>query len=133
MYVTRVGRWMNIFSIFAVLAMLLIVAIGVIMLYVSNMLDEATPYYLDNVLGLGGVGAIIVAGALIPAIMMMRRAISEANRIKGSQEIYPVVNFLRETQKLWHYTTILLIVLFIIGVIVVGVAGLYYSSLRSAL
>ena len=131
MYVTRVGRWMNIFSIVSVLGMLLIVAGGIVMLYVSNMMDEATPYYLDNVIGLGGVAMIILAGAMIPAIMFMRRAVAEAKRIKGSQEVYPVVNFLRETQKLWHYTTIVLVVVFIVGVIAVAVAGLYYLPLRS--
>lgn len=133
MYVARVGRWMNIFSVFATLAMLFIVAGGIVMLYVSNWLDEATPYYLDNVIGLGGVGMIVLAGALIPAILYMRRAVREANQIKVSQEVYPVVEFLRQTQKLWHYTTVLLIVLFILGVIAVGVAGLYYFSVRSAI
>ena len=133
MYVARVGRWMNIFSVFATLAMLFIVAGGIVMLYVSNWLDEATPYYLDNVIGLGGVGMIILAGALIPAILYMRRAVREANQIKVSQEVYPVVEFLRQSQKLWHYTTVLLIVLFILGVIAVGVAGLYYFSVRSAM
>lgn len=133
MYVARVGRWMNIFSVFATLAMLFIVAGGIVMLYVSNWLDEATPYYLDNVIGLGGVGMIILAGALIPAILYMRRAVREANQIKVSQEVYPVVEFLRQTQKLWHYTTVLLIVLFILGVIAVGVAGLYFFSVRSAM
>jgi hypothetical protein len=133
MYVARVGRWMNIFSVFATLAMLFIVAGGIVMLYVSNWLDEATPYYLDNVIGLGGVGMIVLAGALIPAILYMRRAVREANQIKVSQEVYPVVEFLRQSQKLWHYTTVLLIVLFILGVIAVGVAGLYYFSVRSAM
>ena len=133
MYVARVGRWMNIFSVFATLAMLFIVAGGIVMLYVSNWLDEATPYYLDNVIGLGGVGMIVLAGALIPAILYMRRAVREANQIKVSQEVYPVVEFLRQSQKLWHYTTVLPIVLFILGVIAEGVAGLYYFSVRSAM
>ena len=131
MYVARVGRWMNIFSIVSVLGMLFIVAGGIVMLYASNMMDEATPYYLDNVVGLGGVGMIILAGAMIPAIMMMRRAVAEAKRIKGTQEVYPIVNLLRESQKLWHYTTIVLIVIFIVGVIASIIAGLYYTSVRS--
>ena len=131
MYVARVGRWMNIFSIVSVLGMLFIVAGGIVMLYASNMMDEATPYYLDNVVGLGGVGMIILAGTMIPAIMMMRRAVAEAKRIKGTQEVYPIVNFLRESQKLWHYTTIVLIVIFIVGVIASIIAGLYYTSVRS--
>ena len=131
MYVARVGRWMNIFSIVSVLGMLFIVAGGIVMLYASNMMDEATPYYLDNVVGLGGVGMIILAGAMIPAIMMMRRAVAEAKRINGTQEVYPIVNFLRESQKLWHYTTIVLIVIFIVGVIASIIAGLYYTSVRS--
>ena len=89
----------------------------------------------ENFTGLGiswEVFLIVFAGAMIPAIMFMRRAVAEAKRIKGVQEIYPVVNFLRETQKLWHYTTIVLIVAFIIGVIAAILAGLYYLPTRSA-
>ena len=75
MYVTRVGRWMNVFSILSVIVMLLLAAGGIVMLFVSNMLDESTPYYLDNILGLTGVGVIIGAGAIIPAVVYMRRAV----------------------------------------------------------
>ena len=130
MYVTRIGRWMNIFSIIATVGMLFIVAGGIVLLYVSNTMDEATPYYLDNVVGLGGIALIIFAGAIIPAIMFMRRAVAEANRIKGVQEVYPVVDFLRESKKLWRYTTIVLVVVFILGLIAAAVAGLYYMPLR---
>ena len=130
MYVTRIGRWMNIFSIIATVGMLFIVAGGIVLLYVSNTMDEATPYYLDNVVGLGGIALIIFAGAIIPAIMFMRRAVAEANRIKGVQEVYPVVDFLRESKKLWRYTTIVLVVVFILGLIEAAVAGLYYMPLR---
>ena len=51
MYVARIGRWMKIFSIISVVGMLFIVAGGIVLLYVSNTMDEATPYYLDNVVG----------------------------------------------------------------------------------
>ena len=62
--------------------------------------------------------------------MFMRRAVAEANRIKGVQEVYPVVDFLRESKKLWRYTTIVLVVVFIVGLIAAAVAGLYYMPLR---
>ena len=48
---------MNVFSILSVIVMLLLAAGGIVMLFVSNMLDEATPYYLDNILGLVQVSA----------------------------------------------------------------------------
>ena len=132
MYVARIGRWMNIFSIISGVGMLFIVAGGIVLLYVSNTMDEATPYYLDNVVGLGGIGLIIFAGAIIPALMFMRRAVAEANRIKGVQEVYPVVDFLRETKKLWRYTTIVLIVVFVVGLIASAVAAMYYFPLRGS-
>ena len=48
--VAAVGKWTNIFSIFAAIGLLLMVALGVAMLYYSGKLDYSTPYYLDNIL-----------------------------------------------------------------------------------
>ena len=114
MYVTRVGRWMNVFSILSV----------IVMLFVSNMLDESTPYYLDNILGLAGVGVIIGAGAIIPAVVYMRRAVRMAKQVKVSQELYPIVNFLRENRKLWHYLSVVLIL-----VVIAAAIGLLLSAI----
>lgn len=124
MYVTRVGRWMNVFSILSVIVMLLLAAGGIVMLFVSNMLDEATPYYLDNILGLAGVGVIIGAGAIILAVVYMRRAVRMAKQVKVSQELYPIVNFLRENQKLWHYLSVVLII-----VVIAAAIGLLLSAI----
>jgi len=125
MYVTRLGRWMNVFSVFSLVVMLFLVIGGIAMLYVSNMMDENTPYYLDNILGLGGVGVIVGAGTIVPAVMYMRRAIRHTNQVKMSQEIYPVVNFMRESQKLWHYSSVVIIVLVVVAVLAAVVAAVY--------
>ena len=124
MYVTRVGRWMNVFSILSVIVMLLLAAGGIVMLFVSNMLDESTPYYLDNILGLAGVGVIIGAGAIIAAVVYMRRAVRMAKQVKVSQELYPIVNFLRENRKLWHYLSVVLIL-----VVIAAAIGLLLSAI----
>ena len=124
MYVTRVGRWMNVFSILSVIVMLLLAAGGIVMLFVSNMLDESTPYYVDNILGLAGVGVIIGAGAIIPAVVYMRRAVRMAKQVKVSQELYPIVNFLRENRKLWHYLSVVLIL-----VVIAAAIGLLLSAI----
>ena len=122
MYVTRVGHWMNTFSILAVLSSLFIAAAGIVMLYISNRLGEDSLYYVDNLLGIGGVAMIVLAAAIIPFVVYMRRCVRIANQVKASQEIYPVVGFLREQQKLWRYASIVMIIAVVVGVVAV-VAG----------
>ena len=125
MYVTRVGRWMNTFSILSVVAMFFLVIGGILMLYASKIMDEATAFYGDNIMGLGGIGLIVGAAAIVPAVLFMRRAVNMAKQIKISQELYPIVGFLRETQKLWHYTCTVMIVIVVLAVIA-GVLGVVY-------
>ena len=85
MYVTRVGHWMNTFSILAVLSSLFIAAAGIVMLYISNRLGEDSLYYVDNLLGIGGVAMIVLAAAIIPFVVYMRRCVRIANQVKASQ------------------------------------------------
>jgi hypothetical protein len=131
MYVTRVGHWMNTFSILAVLSSLFIAAAGIVMLYISNRLGEDSLYYVDNLLGIGGVAMIVLAAAIIPFVVYMRRCVRIANQVKASQEIYPVVGFLREQQKLWRYASIVMIIAVVVGVVAVVAGSIYYFSQRS--
>ena len=131
MYVTRVGHWMNTFSILAVLSSLFIAAAGIVMLYISNRLGEDSLYYVDNLLGIGGVAVIVLAAAIIPFVVYMRRCVRIANQVKASQEIYPVVGFLREQQKLWRYASIVMIIAVVVGVVAVVAGSIYYFSQRS--
>lgn len=131
MYVTRVGHWMNTFSILAVLSSLFVAAAGIVMLYISNRLGEDSLYYVDNLLGIGGVAMIVLAAAIIPFVVYMRRCVRMANQVKASQEIYPVVGFLREQQKLWRYASIVMIIAVVVGVVAVVAGSIFYFSQRS--
>ncbi|MBR3724942.1 MAG: hypothetical protein IKN11_06090 [Bacteroidales bacterium] len=122
---------MNTFSILAVLSSLFIAAAGIVMLYISNRLGEDSLYYVDNLLGIGGVAMIVLAAAIIPFVVYMRRCVRIANQVKASQEIYPVVGFLREQQKLWRYASIVMIIAVVVGVVAVVAGSIYYFSQRS--
>lgn len=126
MNVARVGKWMNLFSIFAVLSMILLVAIGVVALFISGMMDEATAYYLDNVIGFAGCGLILVAAAMLPAVVFMRRGVHAAHQIKVTNEIFPLAEFVRQQRHLWHYMALLLIIGFILSVLASAAAAIIY-------
>lgn len=95
------------------------------MLYVSSVLDENTPYYIDNILGMLGLAFILMAGALVPIVVYMRRALRMANQVKSTQEIYPIVEFLRESHKMWKYATSIFTVIIILAVVAAIVAAIY--------
>ncbi len=125
MYVTRVGNRMNVFSFLAVIGMLFLAIGGIVMLYVSSVLDANTPYYIDNILGMLGLAFILMAGALVPIVVYMRRALRMANQVKSTQEIYPIVEFLRESHKMWKYATSIFTVIIILAVVAAIVAAIY--------
>ena len=95
------------------------------MLFMSNMLPEDTPFYIDNIMGLAGLGLLVLAVAIVPAVVYMRRAMRMANELRATQEIYPVVNFLRESHKMWRYLTTLLYILLVVGVVAMIIAAIY--------
>ena len=129
-HIVRAGKWMNVFSIFAVLSVLFLVAGGVILLFVSGYLDEATPYYLDNVLGLAGIALIILAAALLPAIVCMRRAVNAANQVRINNDLSLSVEYLRQTRYLWHYLMLLFVVGFSIALLAsIAALILYWPSI----
>ena len=111
MNVIKVGKLMGTFSIFAALTVLLIVAAGLFLLFYSNTLPDDMPHYLDNILGLLGIGLVLVAASLLPALVLLRRARQMAAQLKI------IRSFLRANHDLWRYTTTLLIVLFILAVL----------------
>ena len=119
MYVTRVGNRMNVFSILTVIGTLFLAVGGIALLFMSNMLPEDTPFYIDNIMGL------VLAVAIVPAVVYMRRAMRMANELRATQEIYPVVNFLRESHKMWRYLTTLLYILLVVGVVAMIIAAIY--------
>ena len=125
MYVTRVGNRMNVFSILTVIGTLFLAVGGIALLFMSNMLPEDTPFYIDNIMGLAGLGLLVLAVAIVPAVVYMRLAMRMANELRATQEIYPVVNFLRESHKMWRYLTTLLYILLVVGVVAMIIAAIY--------
>ena len=130
-HIVRAGKCMNVFSIFAVIGLLFLVAAGIVMLFVSGNLDEATPYYLDNVLGFAGIALIVVAAALLPGIVCMRRAVRAAKQVYYNNDLNPSVDYLRQTHYMWHYLMLLIVVAFSLAVVAAVVAlVIYWPSLR---
>lgn len=113
--VVRVGKLMGIFSIFAFLTSLLVVAGGLFLLFYSSTLPEDMPHYLDNILGFLGVALILVAASIIPIVVLLRRAKHMADQLKVSPDLTPVRSFLRANRDFWRYATTWLTVLFILA------------------
>jgi len=117
MNVINMGKIMGTFSIFAVIAIIMIVGAGLFLLFYSSTLPEDMPHYLDNILGAIGIVCIIAAAAMIPAVVRLRRAVHMAAQLKISTDITPIRSFIRASHDLWRYTTTLLIVLVIFAII----------------
>lgn len=129
-HIVRAGRWMKSFSIFAVFSVLFLVAGGVVLLFVSSYLDEATPYYLDNILGFAGIALILLAAAMLPAIVCMRRAVHAADQVKMNNDLLPSVEYLRQTHYMWHYLLLLFIVCFSVALLgAIAAVVIYWPSL----
>ena len=130
-HIIRAGKWMNIFSIFAAFSVLFLVAGGILIVFVSGNLDDAAPYYIDNVLGFAGIALILFAAALLPGIVCMRRAVHAANQVRINNDLLPSVEYLRQTRYMWHYMMVLLVVCFVIAVLAsVAALIIYWPMLR---
>ena len=125
-HIVRAGKYMNVFSIFAFIGELVLVVGGVVLLSLSGHMDEATPYYLDNVLGFGGITFILLAAALLPAIVCMRRAVHAADRVRINNDLVPSVEYLRQTHYMWHYLTVLFLICFFLALLATIAALVIY-------
>ena len=122
---------MNIFSIIAAFSVLFLVAGGILIVFVSGNLDDAAPYYIDNVLGFAGIALILFAAALLPGIVCMRRAVHAANQVRINNDLLPSVEYLRQTRYMWHYMMVLFVVCFILAVLAsIAALIIYWPMLR---
>ena len=121
-HIVKAGKWLNIFSIFAAISVLFMVAGGVFLLFFSGTLDEATPYYLDNILGFSGIAIILFAAASLPPIVFMRRAVHAADQVRVNNDLLPSVEYLSQIHSLFQYAAWLMIVCFIFAVVASVVA-----------
>ena len=130
-HIIRAGKWMNIFSIIAAFSVLFLVAGGILIVFVSGNLDDAAPYYIDNVLGFAGIALILFAAALLPGIVCMRRAVHAANQVRINNDLLPSVEYLRQTRYMWHYMMVLFVVCFILAVLAsIAALIIYWPMLR---
>lgn len=131
--VTIIGKWMNLFSIFAVIGILFIAIAGLFLLYYSSTLPEDMAHYIDNIVGLSGIGLIVVAGFLVPAVVRLRKAVHAAREIKVTGELYPVPLFLRDCGRMWHYMAWLLVALIIFSAICALMLSIYFLPTLSTI
>ncbi|MBQ9865229.1 MAG: hypothetical protein IJM33_07835 [Bacteroidales bacterium] len=121
-HIVKAGKWLNIFSIFAAISVLFMVAGGVFLLFFSGTLDESTPYYLDNILGFSGIAVILFAAASLAPIVFMRRAVHAADQVRVNNDMLPSVEYLSQVHYLCHYVAWLMIVCFLIAIVASAVA-----------
>ena len=130
-HVVRAGKSMNVFSILAAISVLGLVAGGIVMLLISGYLAEDTPYYLDNLLGFGGIAMVVLAAALLPVIVYMRRVVHAANEARINNDMLPTVEYLRQTSSMWHYLKLLFVIVFILSILAtVAAVVVFWPSLR---
>ncbi len=130
-HVVRAGKSMNVFSILAAISVLGLVAGGIVMLLISGYLAEDTPYYLDNLLGFGGIAMVVLAAALLPVIVYMRHVVHAANEARINNDMLPTVEYLRQTNSMWHYLKLLFVVVFILSILAtVAAVVVFWPSLR---
>lgn len=131
--VLTIGKWMNVFSIFAVVAILIIACGGLFLLYYSSTLPEDMAHYIDNLVGLGGIGLICVAAAIVPGVVSIRRAVHCSRQCKVTGELYPVVDFMRVCRSLWHYFAVLLVVLVALSAVCIVMLWIYFLPTLSTI
>ena len=133
-HIVRAGKWMNVFSIFAVFSILFLVAGGIALVFFSGYLDDATAHYLDNLLAFAGIALFILAAALLPAVVCMRRVVSAANQVRINNDLVPSVEYLRQTRYMWHYLMILFVVCFCLAFLASTAALIiYWPTIHTAL
>lgn len=124
----HIGKQLNIFSIFATLSIIITVVGGLALIHFSEQLDEATQYYLDNIIGLLGSATILFAATIIPIVVIARRLVHTAKHIFINNDMTDAPAFLRQTKHLWHYITTLLIILIALGAVSVIAGYVFFST-----
>lgn len=126
MYVSKIGKWMGLFSVISAVGMLFVAAAGLLLVYVSNHLEPSTPHYLDNVLGIGGIALIVLAVALIPPLIYMRRAVHAAKEVGVCHDLEPVGYYFHSMKGFWHYVAVLSVVLLVLGLASVALCVIFF-------
>ena len=131
--VSRTGRHMNLFSVFAAFGMLFMVVGGIVLLFYGSRIDPDLPNYLMLLISFTGIALILLSAVLLVPLLRMRRAVRAAQEVAHNNDTVPMVAYHAAVTGLWRYMTWFLIVIFILGVLASAIASLLVLSAHNAI
>jgi len=131
--IARTGKYMNLFSIFAAIGMLLMVVGGIILLAYGSKIDPDLPNYLMLLISFSGIALILLTAVLVVPLLRMRRAVRAAQEVAHNNDELPMAAYHTAVAGLWRYMTWFLIVIFILGVLATLIASLLILSAHNAI
>lgn len=133
LHISKAGKWMSFFSIFAFIGILFLVCGGLALLYYSGTLPEDMPHYIDNLVGLGGIALIILAATLLYPIVLLRQLVNTTRAIKYDNSLNPVRHFFHVNRNLWHYMAILMLVVIVLAIFAAIMLGIFFLPTLSTI
>jgi len=131
--IARTGKYMNLFSIFAAIGMLLMVVGGIFLLAYGSRIDPDLPNYLMLLISFTGIALILLTAVLVVPLLRMRRAIRLANEVAHNNDEVPFAAYHTALTGLWRYMTWFLIVIFILGVLATLIASFLILNAHNAI
>ena len=133
MQISRTGRLMNLFSIFAALGMLFMMIGGIVLLAYGSKIDPDLPNYVMLLISFAGIALILLAAVLIVPLLRMRRAIRAAQEVAHNIDVVPMAAYHAAVTGLWRYMTWFLVIIFVLGVLASLIASLLVLSAHNAI
>lgn len=131
--ISRTGKFMNLFSIFAAVGMLFMIVGGIVLLAYGSKIDPDLPNYLMLLISFTGIALILLVAVLLVPLLRMRRAIRAAQEVAINNDEVPMVAYHVAVTRLWRYMTWFLIVIFILGILATLIASLLVLSAHNAI
>ncbi len=129
--IAHTGKLMNIFSIFAALGMLFMVAGGIVLLAYGSRIDPDMPNYMTLLISFAGIGMILIAAVLIIPLMRMREAVRMAKAVANNIDVSPMIAYHRVVRGLWRYMMWFIGVIFVLALIGALVASVIVLSVHN--
>lgn len=124
--ISKSGKWMNLFSIFAAGGMVLMVAGGILLINLGNNLGESISSDWELVTSIAGIGLIVLAIALIFPLKMIRQAVTASREVRITTDVAPMLEALKVTHWFWKYMTWLVFLLLGFSCLAALLAFLYF-------
>lgn len=126
----KTARKMNVFSILSAVSIAMMALSGIGLVVLASKL-RFPAYHLDLILGGAGVGLIVVAAFLVPALKLLRNTCHAADQTRVNREYEAVSDLLFENYNLWRYMTFFMAVLFVLGMVAVLFSVLVVMTIYS--